>query len=291
MMLRNVFKPMMAGVAALALGWAGPALAWGEVGHRTVADIAQANVSPATRAQIATLLAAEKGLGTPQCAVKSLADAAVWPDCLRGEAWRWSYTFPWHYQDGEVDAPAFDIKANCSYAACVTGQIERTRRELADSSLPAAQRLLALAFLVHFVGDLHQPLHAAEHDHDAGGNGVKVLRPGETKPDSLHWIWDKDVAEAAVALPGPPLVRAYSADERAAIATGTVEDWAKESWIIARDKVYPQVYGHRAGPADHAREPIAFTSAMLAADAPIGRERLRQAGLRLAKMLDAALGQ
>ncbi|NBC36539.1 endonuclease [Novosphingobium sp. FSY-8] len=276
--------------AALPLAAPSPALAWGEVGHHTVANIALANVSPATAAAIAELLKAEKGLGTPKCPVTTIAQAGYWPDCLRSDSWRWAYTFPWHYQDGEVTLPAFDIKANCPQTACVTAQIERSRRVLADKSIPAPQRLEALAFLTHFVGDLHQPLHAAEHAHDAGGNGVKVVR-ADGKIDSLHWYWDKDTAEGALALMGPPLVRAYSADDRAALATGGVEDWAKESWAIARDVVYPQVFGHAPAEGEKLSAPVSITAEQNAANARIARDRLTRAGLRLARLLDEALGQ
>src|SRR3546814_13009565 len=69
-----------------------PAHAWGGYGHRVTAQIALANVSPETRAEIARLLRAAPQLATPGCDLASLEDAAVWPDCLRGEGWRWGYT-------------------------------------------------------------------------------------------------------------------------------------------------------------------------------------------------------
>ena len=281
-------KAMLATVAALAVGWAQPVLAWGDVGHRTIAALAQANITPETAARIADLLKAEGGLGTPACPVKSLSDAAVWPDCLRGDSPRWAYTFPWHFHDSEVPGPGFEIKANCSYGICATAQIERNRRIVADKSLPVAQRLEALAFLAHIVGDLHQPLHAAEHDHDHGGNGVKVSYPGN--PDgNLHWLWDSAIAERAVAT--APVVRVYSAQERARIATGGVGDWAQESWVVARDVVYPQVYGHAPARAEVLPGVVVITQAQVDADAPVARARLVAAGLRLARVLDEALGQ
>lgn len=281
-------KTLLAATASLALGWASPAMAWGDAGHRMVASIALANVRPATAKRIARLLLVNRQLGTADCPVKTLADAATWPDCLRKEGQRWSYTFPWHYQDSEIPGPGFDIKSKCSYGTCVTAQIERNRMILANKSLPRAQRLEALAFLSHFVGDLHQPLHAAEHEHDAGGNGVKVNWPGH-EGDSLHWFWDSAVAERGIATAPGPLVRSYSAKEKAELGGGTVADWAQESWVIARDVVYPQAYGHPVQPGEVLHAPITFGDEQLNADAPIARKRLVQAGLRLAKMLDEAL--
>lgn len=131
---------LVAGVAALG-GMAQPALAWGSLGHATIANIALANVSAKTRAQIALLIKAQKGLGTKECPVQDLAAAANWPDCLRSASWRWNYTFPWHYHDGDITEAAFNMKANCSGGNCATAQIPRFARILADKSLPRAQRL------------------------------------------------------------------------------------------------------------------------------------------------------
>ncbi|RYY35540.1 MAG: endonuclease, partial [Sphingomonadales bacterium] len=75
-----------------------PASAWGYFGHETTARIALVNVSPQTRAAIARLLRHEREIGTPACPLRSLENAATWPDCLRGEGWRWGYSFAWHYQ-------------------------------------------------------------------------------------------------------------------------------------------------------------------------------------------------
>jgi hypothetical protein len=293
--------------AALALGWAQPVFAWGETGHRTIAAIAQANVSPAAKAQIDDLLKAEAGLGTPECHVKSLGDASVWPDCMRAKSWRWGYTFPWHFHDSDVTGAAFDKKANCPYSACVTAQIPRNQRILADKTLPAAQRLEALAFLVHFVGDLHQPLHASEHDHDAGGNGVIITNiPGspyvinttpptvvsaKPTPLTLHWMWDSFLVERAKKAGQLPDVRVYTAYERASIATGDVYDWAQESWQMSHDVVYPQVFGKVLTAQDKTEKNVTISEVSLDADVQLVRQRIQQAGLRLAQLLDAALGE
>ena len=133
--LRRVMRGV-AGVMvllALCLGAGRPALAWGTQGHRVIAEIAMANVAPRTASAIAALLRAEQGLTTPACRVTSLSDAAVWPDCLRGDAPRWHYIFAWHYQDGPVCAAAFDVHAHCPGGNCITAQIERDRRALALS--------------------------------------------------------------------------------------------------------------------------------------------------------------
>lgn len=292
--LRAEAGPMMRRIAllfalvALALGGARPALAWGEKGHRAIAEIAMANVSPHTASAISALLRAEAGLDTPACPVRSLSDAAVWPDCLRGDPDRWGYTFAWHYQDGPVCAAAFDPRAHCPGGNCVTAQIERSRRLLADRRLPPAQRLEALAFLAHFVGDVHMPLHAADND-DRGGNSVQASWHGRAE-GNLHALWDGPMAERAIATAHPALVRVYSPAERARIATGEAGDWARESWQLARRFVYPQAFGHSPC-VGRAPEHVDISEAQINAGAAIARQRLLQAGLRLARLLDAMLGR
>lgn len=278
-------RALLISIAALVSAAASPALAWGGYGHRTIASIAAENVKPGTRAEIRRLLRHAPELVTPECPVKSLEDASVWPDCVRGDGARWSYTFPWHYQNIPVCKP-FDLKVNCSYGTCVTAQVERNARLLADRRLPAEQRLEALIFLTHFVGDLHQPLHVGENQ-DLGGNKVKAdygIAPGL----NLHSIWDGPEAERAISSASPPLVRRYSAEEKARLATGSVAGWAKESWEVSREFLYPAAFGNL--PCDGSEpEHVVWTGEAIEKAIPIVEERIERAGLRLAKMLDEAL--
>lgn len=263
-----------------------PALAWGEFGHRTTAAIAMANVSPRTRAAIAALIRQERGLGTADCRVRSLGDASVWPDCIRREGWRWGYTAAWHYQTEPI-CKAYDAKANCAGGSCVSAQIERSRRILADRSLPAAQRLEALAFLSHFVGDIHMPLHSGDNN-DRGGNDVAAVY-GEAPVYNLHALWDGPQAERAITSAVPPLVRRYSLAERGSLNTGTAADWGRESWLLAR-QVYTRAFG--IDPCNGALLPkkVIWSNATIEATLPDARLRLTQAGLRMARVLDEALG-
>ncbi|WP_254049945.1 S1/P1 nuclease [Novosphingobium sp. TH158] len=270
--------------AAAALLFSPVAMAWGEYGHHTVASVAWENVRPQTRIAVRQLLKAEKGLATPGCRVRSIEEAGYWPDCIRSQSWRFAYTFPWHYQTEPV-CKAYDVKANCANGNCVTGQIERSRKVLADKSLPAAERLQALAFLVHFTGDLHMPLHSGDN-YDLGGNQVKATY-GEAPVWNLHSLWDGQQAERSISSAQPPLVRRYSAQERAALAGGTLADWGRESWDLAR-RVYTRAFGR--SPCDgKAPEKIVWTNEMIAEFVPEGQRRISQAGLRLADLLDEAL--
>lgn len=285
-MMRGLFLVVAAFASLAAPFAASPALAWGAYGHRTIAAVALQNVKPATRAQIRRLLHAAPELVTPECPVKSLEDASVWPDCVRRDGARWAYTFPWHYQNISVCKP-FDVKANCSYGNCVTAQVDRNALLLADRRLSTERRLEALIFLTHFVGDLHQPLHVGENQ-DLGGNRVKADY-GMVTGLNLHSIWDGPEAERAISSASPPLVRRYSDAEKARLATGRVADWAKESWEVSRDFLYPAAFGKlpcNGTEPDH----VEWTNAAIEKAIPIVDERIERAGLRLAKMLDKALG-
>jgi len=267
------------------MGLAAPqmAAAWGFYAHTVTADVAEENIAPETQRGIARLLTHSKQLATPECDLESLQDASVWPDCVRRDFSRWGYTAAWHYRTAPVCA-AFNPRANCSGGACVTGQIERSHRLLADESLPPHIRLEALAFLVHFVGDVHMPLHSGDHE-DRGGNDREAdygIVPGL----NLHWIWDGPLAERAIT-GEPPVVRRYSAAERAELGGGGPDDWGRESWQTARDIVYPNAFD-RDPCEGELPDATALTQEDIVAAVPVARQRVVQAGLRMARLLDEA---
>ena len=270
--------------AALALVIAGPASAWGYYAHRTTGEIALANVKPETRAGIAKLLRAAPQLGTPDCPLATLADAATWPDCLRGQSWRWGYTFAWHYQTEPITEP-YDARKNCSGGNCVSAQIARNQRILADESLPDAVRLEALAFMVHFAGDIHMPLHSGDDD-DRGGND-KQASYGIVPGQNLHSIWDGPLAERAISAASPALVRRYSSEERSRLAGGGPADWGRESWELAKGFVYPQAFGCDPCGGDLPDRTALDQDAIVRA-LPVAEQRVTQSGLRIARLLDEA---
>lgn len=262
-----------------------PALAWGDYAHRQTATIAEANVSPQVRAKIRALLAREKDLGTPGCPLKTLQDASVWADCIRAEGWRWGYTAAWHYRTAPI-CEAFNPRANCAGGACVTAQITRAHRVLADERLPAPVRLEALAFLVHFAGDVHMPLHSGDNE-DRGGNDREAdygIVPGL----NLHWIWDGPLAERAISDPADPVVRRYSAAERADLGGGKPDDWGRESWEIARSFIYPTAFDTDNLCDGSLPKKTALTQDDIIRGVPIARRRVVQAGVRIADLLETA---
>lgn len=271
-------------VCAALLVLPAPGQAWGEYGHRTTAEIAEANVSPETHRAMQRLFAYEARLGTPGCSLSDIGDASTWPDCIRRDYWRWGYTAAWHYRTAPI-CEAYDPRANCSGGNCVTAQIERSQRLLADESLPPHIRLEALAFMVHFIGDVHMPLHSSDRE-DRGGNDREAdygIVPGL----NLHWIWDGPLAERSISSAQPPLVRRYSAAERAAIATGGPHDWGRESWETAREFVYRTAFDRDPCEGELPGETALGQDDILVA-IPVSQRRVQQAGLRIARMLDEA---
>ncbi|MEP2735604.1 MAG: S1/P1 nuclease [Erythrobacter sp.] len=261
-----------------------PALAWGAFGHETTADIAEANISANARAKIARLIAADKALGTPECRIRNLKDASTWPDCVRRTRWRWGYTAAWHYRTTPI-CEAYNPRSRCSGGNCVTAQITRSQRLLADETLPVHIRLEALAFMVHFAGDIHMPLHSGDKD-DRGGNDRRADY-GIVPDMNLHWIWDGPLAERAITTGSRPTVRSYVGAERAELSGGTPEDWGRESWQLAREVVYPLAFD-----TDPCASELPMITQLSQEDIqimlPHAKRRVQQAGLRIADMIEVA---
>lgn len=266
-----------------------PAAAYWEYGHETIARIALDSVRPDTRAKIQALLRQGKLLDTPDCPVKTIEQASVWADCIKPLGDRFAYAYSWHYQNVDICKP-FDLNAACKDGHCVSAQIERQARLLADIKVPTRERLMALAFLVHFVGDLAQPMHAGDRG-DLGGNRVAAnygLVGGRT---NLHSIWDGFLAERAISTPpgGPRgLLTNLPADERARLSAGTVTDWSRESWEAARSHAYTSLLGDPCGEKQAARPTL--TEADVQSLIPEVRREILAGGLRLGRLLDDALG-
>ncbi len=274
-------------LAALLATASGPAQAWSRLGHALVGELAERHLDPAARAEVARLLAGEPD--------PTLAGVASWADDLRNlDPERFQATSRWHY----VNTPPgqqcdYVAERDCPDGECVVGAIQAQRAILADTTQPLEARRDALKFIVHFVGDVHQPMHANNHD-DLGGNRFQVSLRTDLEPEAyarrnyvdgvmgtnLHSVWDYYIlgteglplsryADRLDALPWPPM----PADGP---GTGAAA-WAGESCrlIDARD-VYPQVHKMDDDYLDHFR--------------PLAEQRVRQAAWRLAQVLEADLG-
>ena len=256
-------------VFALLLSLATPAPAWGPLGHKMVGAMAEQQLSPALRERALALLAQDPVDDGPH-----LADVANWADAVRGSHDpRYTDSYRWHWIRFNGSCH-FDAAKQCEGGQCVNAAIDRFAARLGDPALTPAQRAEALRFLVHFVGDVHQPMHAG-YRNDRNGFDVSLHYRGE--PWSLHGVWDyvlldshgKDADAYAAELMRTPLP-----------APGSLEatDWAEESCRLAWDgKVYPEtetlseswVDGHRA----------------------LAEQRVRLAAARLAALIERALRQ
>ncbi len=271
-------------LAALIFSATAPAQAYWEYGHESVARIAEANMSAKARANMQRLLRAAPLLGTPKCAMRDIADVSVWADCIKGDRVRWGYTNSWHYQNVDICKP-FDLKSACADGNCVSAQIDRNVALLSNKALPAHVRLEALAFLVHFVGDIHQPLHAGDRA-DRGGNDLKTtygVMPGY----NLHSVWDGLLADRALSA-APSIVRSFSPAEKASVEQGNVRLWSEENWAVSRDIAYPRAMdGAPCGAKPTA--PVTIDEADVAASRAALRQQVERGGIRLARLLDEAL--
>ena len=243
------------------------AVAWGQEGHSIVAEIAQERLDDATLAKI------QKLLGGPV----SLASFASWADDFRA-AHRESAG--WHFVDIPHDADNYDATRDCpADTSCVIAAITKYRDILADCSLTNQQRSDALRFVVHFVGDIHQPLHAAEKNEDQGGNYVWVRFFGVDS--NLHKVWDTGLITHKYFAWGSYLDHLkeqwFPGRDLTGLDGGTLVDWAEESHKIAVDVAY-------VIPASHFLETPYYDKA----EPHIDRQ-LSVAGLRLARILREAL--
>jgi hypothetical protein len=245
------------------------AMAWGAAGHAIIAEIAQRRLDPVALRKVKDLLGGEVSLA----AIANLADtiAATRPE-----------TRNWHFVNIPVGATGYDPDRDCAatpHGDCIVKAIARFRAVLADAGKPKAERAEALVFLVHLVGDIHQPLHCAERNHDAGASTLKVTFFGA--PMSLHLVWDVGLIEKHTYDWGDyadHLQRDWLAGRDVAqLARGEPADWAWEAHQAAIDVAY-------ALPEDLNLGDSYFQHSSITVD-----RQLALAGVRLARLLNEAL--
>jgi S1/P1 Nuclease len=164
-------------------------LAWGYDCHRIIAEIAEQFLEPQTAHQVRTLLTIDN--------VTTLADVSTWADEIRIQH---PETAPWHYVNIPIhpspgEAEGYVAARDCPRDDCIVAKIAQFDLVLADRQASERQRLEALKYLVHFVGDIHQPLHVSDNN-DRGGNDVIVIFRGY--PTNVHAVWDTGIIELAL---------------------------------------------------------------------------------------------
>jgi len=174
------------------LGAATHSWAWGRDGHRLTALVAEQYLTPEAQTQVKALLGSE-----------TLGSVASWADEIKPSH---PETAPWHYVDIPRDQETFNRDRDCPVSKtdpkspwrdCITDRILFFEGRLGDESLPKEERAIALKWLVHLIGDIHQPFHAMGDDR--GGNNIKVSFLGSPKCGdyncNLHGVWDESIIE------------------------------------------------------------------------------------------------
>ncbi len=282
------------------LGMPCAAWAWGPEGHAIVAEIAEGQLTARAHRQVKAILG-ERKLGD--------YEVASWPDIIRG-ADEHEALYPrngsWHFVDFNVTEKYdddFELKPPEDGQDIVT-QVGRWRDELKSGELKGERRLDALRFLVHFAGDMHQPLHCAYRYGDMGGNMIPVnsfkgrhysFGPG-TQMDyspSIHSVWDEAMV---LELMGGRGARATARELAGEItpeqvgwwSQGTPLNWAEDSYWRARKEAYRWADGESL-PFKWTGPGMDLTSGnYIDARVPMAKEQLQKAGVRLARLLNEA---
>jgi len=189
-------------------------------------------------------------------------------------------TAPWHFIDIPLADSSIDLARECPNGQCVIAQTEHFLSVLRDPSADRAKKAEALRFVIHFVGDMHQPLHDQDNG-DKGGNERHVILDGH--PDNLHWVWDTGLIERIDRDPhalAAELQRRITDQDRATWVKGSIEDWVMEGHRLAQTVAYGDLGTENPAPITAAYEKEAD---------PVVETQLGKAGVRLAYLLNEAL--
>ena len=265
-MLRRI---LLCGGLLAAFALPSSALAWGKLGHRLVAQVAERDLTPAARAEVSRLLAGEPD--------PTLPGIASWADELREhDPDLGKRSARWHYVNIGESNCRYEARRDCPDGDCVIEALKTQTAILADRTRPRAERAQALKFVVHFVGDVHQPLHAG-YARDKGGNDVQVHFDGQGT--DLHTLWDSRMLlstgrseqtylDHLRTLPRPTLPAMTLPPPAAA--------WAEQSChVVTQPDFYPR----------RAKLEQAYADKHL----PIAERQLRAGGVALAAVLNKAL--
>lgn len=271
--------------------------AWGDKGHQVIAVIAWHYLSPGAREQIDTLLRGDNSGLT----ATDFVSESTWADMYRDSdrdtnKTRYEQTRRWHYINLKLAHPDFgkacygsprlqpqQVASDGTAHACITDKVDEFIAELASPHTSIAERRLALQFLIHLVGDLHQPLHVGDND-DAGGNEINVSAKG-FKRGTLHRYWDTAVVARLGRKPesiGRALIELTGQNQQRLWQRGSPRDWTLETFNAARDIVYAQL------PTPDAAGIYVLDNVYIESSKNAAAQQLIKAGVRLAGLLEDA---
>lgn len=280
-----------------------PLWAWGDEGHEVIGRIAEYYLKPAVQARVLALLRQDD----TRLVERDMAHESTWADKYRdsdrnGDKRRYLGTRDWHFVDLEITGMDLssacygrrplaarplptDVPASVGPAEdCVVDKIDQFYAELENPATPEAERRVALQFLLHLVGDLHQPLHASD-DHDQGGNRKLVSGPG-IGLNNLHHDWDVEFVMRLGASDtdiAHQLIARITAAERGRWSSGTPLDWAVETYAVSKQHAYGML------PAPSGVSRYELSQAYVDDATEVTAKQLSKAGVRLASMLNRAL--
>jgi hypothetical protein len=285
--MRCVGRWMRAGVVLLCgLLAAQDVSAWGDTGHHIICEIAFQELNPRARARVIQLLRQDPDF-------QLFSKACTWPDHPRTRAREPFVNLPRSAaQIADDPCPLDDI--------CVVTAIDADVAVLSQASASEADKLAALKYLGHWVGDVHQPLHVSFTD-DRGGNAIDEQGPCA---DNLHAVWDTCIIERTLGRDirhiAPELRSRVTDDERAAWTRTGAKDWANESFMITTAEAVRYGVKTETGcwyeqdnevlDLDEAKKVVTVDEGYLDTHLPIVTQRLTQAGIRLGHLLNRALG-
>jgi len=304
-MIRPVLRRGFLALVSIILLAPTPSLfAWGDDGHEIIGVIAQTRLTPAVKRKVDTLLAADKDNLT----AADFVSRTTWADKYRDSdrhttRIRYEATRNWHFVDIEIadgdiasachkhpKLPAGTAASTGPSNACVIDKINQFISELRDASIAKPEKILALKFLLHLIGDLHQPLHAADNK-DRGGNDVPVLFSDFTTPANLHSYWDNHLVQRIGNDPrteGASLHKQIIKAKADEWSKGTPTAWARESFRQAKNVAY-NFTGLQQFVDDKGAKGVRLNAAYDNCALSVVREQLSKAGVRLAAVLNSSL--
>jgi hypothetical protein len=274
-------------------------LAWGDVGHQVIARIADHFLDAAVRSRVQAILASDRSRLTAGTDIES---EATWADKYRDSdrastRARYSATRNWHFVDLEIDdanlstacfgeppLPVGTLASAGPAADCIVDKLDEFVAELKSVRTTKKERLLALQFVLHFIGDVHQPLHVSD-SHDEGGNMKVVTGPG-LPAANLHSDWDVAFVVSLGSdqtLIAQQLIAKITPAERAAWSSGTASQWAMETFDAAKQHAYGRL------PAASSPNHYELTASYVSDAMTVTAEQLSKAGVRLAYILNTSL--
>jgi len=256
------------------------AYGWGVQGHQVAGYVANAYLTKPTRNELRNLLGTD-----------NLATISIWMDTQRNALAESIPDSPrWHYENRAVCGR--NAASECPNDACITRQLERHLAILRNTEASRRDRIQALRVVAHLIGDLHQPLHLADHD-DRGGNDLLARLPDERDARKLHAVWDTEFVKLAlrrrsVRAYAQALMRQYD-DDLAGWRLGDVDEWARETYKLGKERAYGALSNFSCRSYTRQQDPTQLTDEYVSESRDLVERQLVKAGLRLARTLNELL--